>query len=95
MRKDEIREISTDGRMYSGWTATPPYVRLLRCLYSMQCLCLSQGKLGGPCRISGLTGSLPVSRPERIPARLVFSCNCFLSFMAFLQFLAASLSVPR
>lgn len=95
MRKDEIREISTDGRMTSGWTATSPYVRLLRCLYSMQCLCLKRGEIGGPCRISGLPVNPPSRLPEQAPARLLLSCNCFLSFMAFLQFLAVSPAVLR
>ena len=83
--KDEIREISRDGRMTSGWAATSPYVRLLRCLYSMQRLCPKQGCQVDPRRISGLRRNPPLSRPARIPVRLLLTCNCFLSLMAFLQ----------
>lgn len=78
-------EISRDGRMNSGWSATSPYVRLLRCLYSMQRLCLKWGDLGHPRRISSLRGGLPVFPPARTPALPLRSCNCFLSLMAFLQ----------
>lgn len=82
---DEIGEISRDGRMTSGWAATSPYVRLLRCIYLMQRLCLKRGDLLGPRRISGLQAGLPVSRRRRAPVRPLRSCNCFLSLMAFLQ----------
>ena len=84
-------EISRDGRMTTGWAATSPYVRLLRCLYSMQCLCRIPGQIGDPRRISGLRRSLPVSRPARTPDLRLLSCNCFPSLMAFLQFPRVSL----
>ena len=85
MREGMRSGISRDGRMNSGWAATSPYVRLLRCLYSMQCLCLKRGDPGDPRRIRGLRRGLPVSRPARLPGRPLRSCNCFLFLMAFLQ----------
>lgn len=78
-------EISRDGRMNSGWSATSPYVRGLRCLYSMQRLCLKWSDRGRPRRIRGLRRALPVSLPGWLPVPPLRSCNCFLSLMAFLQ----------
>jgi hypothetical protein len=86
IEKDETETASKDGRMTSGRAATSPYVRLLRCLYSMQSLYLNQPDPGLLSRIRGLRGSLRVSPAARPRSRRPLSCNCFLSLMAFLQF---------
>ena len=90
MRKDEIRVISKDGRLDSGWTATSPYLRLLRwsCLGAITMP--SFGEDGGPCRIICLKRHLPApssggalgTAPSRAiassPSWRFYNCNYLL-----------------